>query len=476
MLTPNSPAPPAHPPHAAALAALPAHPPPPVAPPSPPQTWIIRSLNLAEPLPDLTPIPAQQGLYLVVWWHEIPLGHLELPAWQLPLSARDLYRHILPVITPTVGSYLLPAGFRAPLPGAFGDWYQEQTVDFATLMAVRQPLQQLWQDWQTRVAAQAAMSLSVIICTRDRPTSLARCLRSLQTLVNPPTEILVVDNAPTSPATAQLVAEFPGIRYLQEPQPGLSMARNAGLRAATGSLIAFTDDDVEVHPHWVAHLRAAFCQPEVMAVTGLIIPAKLETEAEQVFQLGSTGFGWGYRPLRFDRHFFAEMKPFGVPVWRIGAGANMAFRRQIFDEVGMFDPRLGAGAAGCSEDSEFWYRVLAAGWVCCYEPAAVVYHHHRADLSSLNQQMYAYMRGHVAALLVQAEMPGHWGNLRRLFVALPRYYAKRLILGCLHRFQGVYRTVLAEISGCFQGVIFYLGQRRPLRHLKGCISRVRPSP
>jgi GT2 family glycosyltransferase len=309
-------------------------------------------------------------------------------------------------------------------------------------------------------AAACQDTVSVIICTRDRPDQLAHCLRSLQTLVTPPQEIIVVDNAPSSDATQTLVAQYPQVHYVHEPRPGLSVARNAGLRVATGDLIAFTDDDVEVHAHWLEQLRPAFRDPAVMAVTGLIIPAKLDTEAEQVFQRGSTGFGWGYRPLVFDHRFFAEMKPLGVPVWRIGAGANMAFRRSIFAEVGGFDPRLGAGASGCSEDSELWYRLLAAGWSCRYEPTAVVYHHHRADLSSLNQQMHAYMRGHAVALLVQAENPGHWGNIRRLAIALPRYYGRRLVGGCIHRFQGSYSTVLPEIRGLISGVGFYLRHRQ----------------
>src|SRR5438034_287760 len=78
----------------------------------------------------------------------------------------------------------------------------------------------------------------------------------------------------------------------------------------------------------------------------------------------------------------------GVPVWRIGCGANMAFRRAAFAKVGLFDTRLGAGASGCSEDSELWYRLLATGGVCHYEPSAVVYHYHRSDWSSLRRQAH----------------------------------------------------------------------------------------
>lgn len=430
--------------------------------------WEILHLDLSQPLPDLPGYPDWEGVLLFLWWHQIPLGELEIPASQLPIAAHPLLQRILPVITPTIGSHLLDHGFQGPLPGTFGYRYRDTAPDFSALMALHHPLSQLQAHWATATQE----TVSVIICTRDRPEPLARCLRSLQSLRTQPHEIVVVDNAPRSDATQNLMAQWPDVRYVREPRPGLSIARNTGIHAATGDLIAFTDDDVEVHPCWVEQLRPAFRDPAVMAMTGLILPAKLETEAEQVFQGSSTGFGWGYRPLTFGPQFFEEMKPLGVPVWRIGAGANMAFRRQIFDQVGGFDERLGAGASGCSEDSEFWYRILAAGWSCRYEPMAVVYHHHRADLTSLNQQMLGYMRGHVTALLIQAENHGHWGNIRRLAIALPRYYTRRFLAGCFYRFQGRYRTVFTEIRGCLEGVGYYLRHRQ----VPGSLSPSLPVP
>ena len=132
----------------------------------------------------------------------------------------------------------------------------------------------------------------------------------------------------------------------------------------------------------------------------------------------------------------------------------MAFRSKAFELVGDFDERLGAGAAGCSEDSEIWYRLLAEGWLCCYEPTATVYHYHRSDMEGLKRQLYYYMRGHVAALIIQFERYRHWGNLRRLFFALPRFYTQAFFHQ-LKSFQLKYSTVLAEISGCLSGVKYY---------------------
>ena len=160
------------------------------------------------------------------------------------------------------------------------------------------------------------------------------------------------------------------------------------------------------------------------AVTGLVLPARLDTVAQRFFQFDLQGFGHGCIPLVYDQRFFAETCPAGAQVWRIGAGANMAFRRAVFDRVGGFDERLGAGASGCSEDSELWYRLLAGGGSCCFEPRAVVQHHHREDWDGLRRQIRAYAKGHVSALFVQADRFGHRGNLHRMFIQMPAYYIK----------------------------------------------------
>ncbi len=417
--------------------------------------WKVLHLDLSEDIPTLPLDPNYQGLYVVFWWHNIPLGHQEISADRLPMPATQLANLVVQTIAPAVGDRFFEHGFKAPASWRLGaeNPSQDTPADFQSLIALEQPLAKL----QERLSSSAGGSVSVVVCTRDRPEQLAQCLRSLQDLAQPPHQILVVDNAPTTDATQKLVAQMPDIQYVLEPRPGLSVARNTGIRHSTGDIIAFTDDDVSVHPDWITRLQQSFHHPKVLAVTGLVLPAELETEAQLLFQRGSgNGVGWGYRARIFDSQFFEEMKPKGVPVWYIGAGANMAFRRKTFELVGNFDERLGAGASGCSEDSEMWYRVLAEGWLCVYEPTAAVYHYHRGDLKSLRQQMYQYMQGHVAALLVQFAMYKHWGNLYRLFVALPKHYIKWFLTGILSRFKLFDRSLLTEVLGCLSGVKFYL--------------------
>jgi glycosyltransferase involved in cell wall biosynthesis len=189
--------------------------------------------------------------------------------------------------------------------------------------------------------------------------------------------------------------------YWPEPAAGLSRARNSGILRSSGEIVAFADDDVVVHPRWLVGFREVLSRPGVLGVTGLVLAAELETESQIRFEFEFDGFNGGYRPIIFDSFFLNGMLKRGVPVWKIGAGANIAFRREVFSRIGLFDERLGAGASGCSEDSEFWYRMLATGMPIAYEPRAVVWHRHRADRDGFRKQMKQYMRGHVAALLVQ---------------------------------------------------------------------------
>ncbi len=419
--------------------------------------WKILHLELSEGIPALTAENNTQGFYLIFWWHGIPLGDRVIPITQLPMSTSELTNLITQTITSAVGDQLIPVGFQTALSEHPRHQPPDIPPDLASLLELKQPLAKLEQHLSN--LGEESKTVSVIICTRDRPEQLEKCLQSLQTLSPQPAEIIVVDNAPSTEATQQIVSQIPGIRYILEPRPGLSFARNTGITHSTGQIIAFTDDDVIVHPNWITRIQQSFQNPKVMAVTGLVLPGELESESQFTFESGQTNFSWGYRKRIFDQHFFQSVQHLGVPVWRIGAGANMAFRREIFQLIGNFDQRLGAGASGCSEDSEFWYRVLAEGWYCRYEPTAVVFHYHRKDLASFKSQMYQYMRGHVTALLIQFARYKHWGNLTLLFILLPVYYLKVFLSSIIKGYKFRNKLLWTEILGCLAGIKFYLENR-----------------
>lgn len=163
---------------------------------------------------------------------------------------------------------------------------------------------------------------------------------------------------------------------------------------------------------------AAFDFEEILAVTGLVLPGELETAAQQILEC-QWGFGRGFVRKDFGPLFYETRRRDGCPVWEIGAGASMAFRRRVFDVAGPFDERLDVGATGCSGDCEFWYRILHHRGTCRYEPKAVAFHYHRRSFEALAGQIRAYMRGRAAALLVQYERTREPGNLKRLFLTLP---------------------------------------------------------
>lgn len=430
-------------------------------------------LSLEVDFPSLPSEPERGGIYVVLWLAEVPVGHLVISAAQLPVSADELRRLASQVVTPSIGDRLFSDGFRSvPKDVPYAD-EECAPVVLDELLACEHPLASFRRmafahDQQARAAT--CPTVSVIICTRDRPRELERCLASLIRSTRRADEIIVVDNAPSTAETRQVADVHPAVRYVLESRPGLSIARNTGIRTARGEVIAFTDDDVEVHADWISRLAQAFGETDVLALTGLVLPAELKAESQWLFETEFGGFSQGYRRLLFDTDFFSRTRKRGVPAWRIGTGANMAFRRAAFEEVGLFHELLGVGAAGCSEDSELWYRLLARGWKCRYDPAVVVFHHHRSDMPGLHRQMNAYMKGHVATLLLQAERHRDAGNLYRLAVTLPWHYLKKGVYGLVFGFDGRHRTIPAEIRGCFAGIKFYLQHRRAapdaIRHLQ----------
>jgi len=418
------------------------------------ERWEIVPIDLAEPLPELSGEDNCSGVRAVFFWRGIPLGHCQFAMAQLPLSPQQLATVAARVTAPAIGDYVLAAGFQSALPGLPEPSPINPEQALAHLAEVERPVSRLAQA-ASASARRSSVTVSVAVCTRERPGELLRCLKSLTRLSERPTEILVIDNAPVSDATREIVARFPGVQYHCEPRAGLSAARNAALAIASGDIVAFTDDDVFVHPEWVTRIQACFDNEKVMVATGLVLPAELESRAQVMFEQDFQFFHQGYRRRHLDSVYFEAMRNKGVPVWSLGAGANMAIRREAFERGFTFDTRLGPGVfGGCGEDSEFWYRILAAGWSCVYEPSACVFHYHRRELSALRRQVYEYMKGHVAALILQFAKTGHRGNLRRLVLALPKEYLLLFLRLIVTGFPAENRILLRGALGCFSGLRF----------------------
>ncbi len=300
----------------------------------------------------------------------------------------------------------------------------------------------------------STVSASIVVATFDRPDDLRQCLRSLTSQqTSRRVEIIVVDNHPASGQTPPVVREFAGVRLISEPRPGLSYARNAGFAASTGDLVVATDDDVVMPTNWLDALLTPMDDPQVMVVTGNVLPLELDTRAQQMFEAYG-GLGRGLSAKRVDAHWFNSFRRSAVPTWSLGATANAAFRASIFShpDIGLLDEALGAGSpTGCSEDTDLFYRVLKAGYDIVYEPQAYVWHRHRRDMRSLRKQIFAYSKGHVAAQWLTLLRHGDRRSLYRLLVEIPPWEIKQLIRSMLGRSQYPVSLRLVEIGGLMAG-------------------------
>jgi glycosyltransferase involved in cell wall biosynthesis len=237
------------------------------------------------------------------------------------------------------------------------------------------------------------MKISVLVCTRNRARALEKTLPTI--LAQPESEeysyeVIVVDNASTD-GTRQVIERFARAHHrlhrLYEARAGLSYARNTAVKNSRGELLVFTDDDVLVTENWLAEIHREFASdPNLQLLGGRVLLARPELRPVAVLDVA-------------ERRVVRYPEPVDVAM-----GANMAFRRRLFEEVGLFDVRLGAGRffAG-GEEAEIFYRALKAGHYLLYAPNVLVYHDHdRVTVEQAARLEYGYGKGFAAYLLKHA--------------------------------------------------------------------------
>jgi glucosyl-dolichyl phosphate glucuronosyltransferase len=218
------------------------------------------------------------------------------------------------------------------------------------------------------------MMITVIVCTYNRCKILTKALESVAISVLPPSfewEVLVVDNNSTDQTHVVVegfIQRYPGrFRYVFEPRQGVSYARNAGIRESRGDVLAFMDDDVTVGRWWLRNLTASLDRGNFAGAGGRIVPV------------------WKSQPPRWlpitRPHALAPFVSFDLgsapgPLNEPPFGANMAFRKEVFEKYGGFRTDLGRCGDNLmsNEDTEFGHRLLAAGERLRYESWAVMYH------------------------------------------------------------------------------------------------------
>ena len=322
-----------------------------------------------------------------------------------------------------------------------------------------------------RAALDPVPAISVVVCTRDRPHSVRLFLAAMAQQTYGNYEVVVVDNASRELSTRAVAEEF-GARYVTEPRPGLDYARNAGWRSCSSGIIAYADDDTTPDPDWLTAIAAGFASPDVAAVTGLVVPAELETFAQILYEDVAGGMGRGFRLMVHSRRGRA-MTYRGN---EYGIGANMAFRRAALEQVGGFDPALGAGTPTAGGDEfDMFQRLLEADGAICYRPDAVVRHVHRRTVDELRRQLFDAGRGFTAFYIAALARARGFDRVRVLrdYASWLKWLGGRFVQCITRRDPLPLRLRSAEVMGALLGPLYYVSARRRARRIERAYTRLR---
>jgi GT2 family glycosyltransferase len=229
--------------------------------------------------------------------------------------------------------------------------------------------------------------VSVVVCSYNGARTIEDTCRGLKALDYPDFEVIVVDDGSTD-RTAEIAKGY-GFHVIQTPNRGLSAARNTGLREASGSIVAYTDDDAYPDRSWLRYVVAAFLGSDHAAVGG---PNIVPSEDPPLAQCVANAPGGPVHVLLDDR--VAEHVP----------GCNMAFRRSALDAIGGFDEQF--RTAG--DDVDVCWRIQERGWTVGFAPAAMVWHHRRSSLRAYWRQQTGYGK---AEALLERKWPEKYNTL-----------------------------------------------------------------
>ena len=307
-------------------------------------------------------------------------------------------------------------------------------------------------------------AISVVVCTRDRPADLRNCLRALAQQTHSNYEVLVVDNGSRDRLTFEL-AELFDARYVLERRQGLDIARNTGWHHARFPFVAYADDDTIPDPDWLRGLAAGFTSPDVHAVTGLVVPAELETRAQVLFEDAYGGMGRGFRINVYSR------RGHELSYWAhtYGVGCNMAFRRATLERLGGFDPGLDVGTpTGGGGDLDMLQRVIESDGAICYRPDAIIRHVHRRTEKQLRRQIFDNGRGFSAFMLASLGRARGFDRMRVVCSVVVWFWwlVKRILRRLIRRDSLPLRYSFAELSGGLLGPLHYVHSRLRLRRLR----------
>ncbi len=421
-------------------------------------------VEISRPLPDTPTMRAETGrIYrralALVRLHTHPLGVIEMPMWEHGIRPYQLALNIWEALGPQINTHLMEDGL---------DPIHELDANGLALDGTPSCL----------VAREAFLAnapfVSVVIPTHNRPQQVVALVHSILASDYPLDryEIIVVDNAPSTGDTSDLIAQtfgrFAQVRYAREDRPGSSNARNRGLALARGEIVVFADDDELVDSHWLAEMARGFdAGKDVACVTGLVVSMEAETLAQGWFEQ----FG-GYCKEGVSRRMFnlanhrAKNPLYPYNVGSFGAGGSMAFRRSILLGMGGFDLALGPATPTMGgEDVDAMLRVILNGHTLLYQPTAIVRHPPHRRYAQLRKQIKGYGVGLAACLFKTLttrpeRLPEFIGKLPLgLFYA----FSSRSPRHAMKRSNYPLELTWLEITGLLYGPLAYLLSRHAAR-------------
>jgi GT2 family glycosyltransferase len=245
--------------------------------------------------------------------------------------------------------------------------------------------------------------VSVVICAYNAAATLEDNLSSLTRLAYPNYEVIVVNDG-SRDATSEIAARYP-FRVISVPNGGLSAARNLGLHAATGEIVAYTDADTRVDEHWLSHLVQPFIERNVAGVGG---PNVVPLDDHWIAQCVARSPGGPVHVMLDNTE--AEHIP----------GCNMAFRRSALLAIGGFDPTY----TKAGDDVDICWRLQEAGHTLGFAPGALVWHHHRDSVRAYWRQQVGYGEGESFLQHRHTDRFNDRGHVRwagRIYSPLPAY-------------------------------------------------------
>ncbi|HVA73616.1 MAG TPA: glycosyltransferase [Acidimicrobiales bacterium] len=294
------------------------------------------------------------------------------------------------------------------------------------------------------------MSVTVVIATRDRPQLVRGALEAAKAALRPGDSLIMVDSASADPITIAGVAREAGANLIRCAEPGTSRARNAGWRAASTELVAFTDDDCLPDSRWLEAAVEAFTrEPSAGFVTG-----RVDSESTH------TPRAWLHLSLT-SRTDPAKFGHDDDPT-EIGHGANMVWRRSALEEIGGFDETLGPGAPlRAAEDVDAFWRSLMGGGVGVFDPDSIVAHRQwRGRVDQLRAYLgYGVGSGALAVKRWRLELGGDrrpsWGKIagRASRELIWRHGVQGVVRNVAERYAMGSLSELAMLAGAAQGVV-----------------------